>query len=453
MKRTTLLKTLIVATSVFAAGNFMTCTGAAGVIQALTGNYNLMATEVQAAELEMFTGEWSYVQNDISAPEAAVIKTGDTIAVAMFKDTMIQLKVAEGVTPVITLGTETVASAVAPTGDGILIAGNQLGEGLIQVQNSVNGAVTNIVVSVLDAGNNGASTEASSTSSTASSTFNDGVLAGIFEYVHNEFGAPEPVMTKEGNTTVLTMYANTMVKFPQLQHIFIGESQGYDASIINVYNNFGVSGGYKNGWGLYINARKAGETTINICLGEENYTPNYKLKVRVLDFGPDYYSDYQSTVTCNHPGVVNGFYSYADDHKVVSADGALELYLDNLVWKSDVGHAAPKIYFAADGLLTVEAYESQAIRLPSVCNLPGFYCYGDFLGRDGYVAVGGKDYKIREQIIYYTIQKGGSGEDKVKNAATQLPVRIITLGGRYGGDAKMWGNEGADTLRPITFGK
>lgn len=315
MKRTTLLKTLIVATSVFAAGNFMTC----------TGNYNIMATEVQAAELEMFTGEWSYVQNDIGAADAAVIKTGDTIAVAMFKDTMIQLKVAEGVTPVITLGTETAASVVAPTGDGILIAGNQLGEGLIQVQNSVNGAVTNIVVSVLDAGNNG-------------------------------------TVTAEAS----------------------------------------------------------------------------------------------QAVACNHPGVVNGFYSYADGHKVVSTDGMLELHLDNLVWKSDVGHEAPKFYFADDGVLTVESYESQGVYVPYVCNLPGFYCLGDFLGERGNIIIGASGKKevskLANGIRYLTIQSGGHNENKVKNASTQLPVRIICKGNKYEGkDAYLWDED--QTLFPMTFGK
>lgn len=322
MKRKPLLRSLLIATSIFIAGHFMTCSGAAGVIQALTGNYNLMATEVQAAELDIFTGEWVYVQNEIGAPEAAVIKTGDAIAVAIFKDTMIQLKSIAGITPNITLGAEVAAVAPAPTGDGILIAGNQLGEGLIQVQNPVNGSIANVVVSVLDSG---------------------------------------------------------------------------------------------------------------------------------LGTAPAVTAPTTQAVICNHPGVVNGFYSYADNHKVVSADGALELHLDNLVWKSDVGHAAPKIYFAADGILTVEAYMSQAIKFPYKCNLPGYYYENDFLGKDGYMFIGGADTKRSEKIEYFTIQRGGAGEDKVKNEATQLPVRIITLGGRYDGDAYLWGGANADILRPISF--
>lgn len=324
MKRKPLLRSLLIATSIFIAGHFMTCSGATGVIQSLTGNYNLMATEVYAAELEVFTGEWSYVQNDIGAPEAAVIKTGDAVAVAIFKDTMIQLKSTAGVTPVITLGTEVAAVAPAPVGDGILIAGNQLGEGLVQVQSPVNGSITNIVVSVLDSG--------------------------------------------------------------------LGTSPAVTAP-----------------------------TT--------------------------------QAVTCNHPGVVNGFYSYADDHKVVSADGALELHLDNLVWKSDVGHVAPKIYFAADGVLTVEAYQSQTIRVPYKCNLAGYYPHGGQFGEsEGYVGAGGLGGERKEQIWNYTIQTGGGGgADIVKNEATQLPVRIITLGGRYDGDSHRWSNEEAQTLRPISF--
>lgn len=150
---------------------------------------------------------------------------------------------------------------------------------------------------------------------------------------------------------------------------------------------------------------------------------------------------------------MNGFYSYADNHKVVSADGMLELHLDNLVWKSDVGHAAPKIYFAADGVLTIEAYESQSIRIPYKCNLPGYYCKGDSLGKSGWISIGGEDKDIPEQIWNYTLQKGGAYEDKVKNEATQLPVRIITLGGRYDGDAQRWSNPKVESqiLRPIAF--
>lgn len=149
MKRNPLLRSLLIVTSIFVAGHFLTSTSAS---QTLTGNHNLMSIEVQAVELEVFTGEWSYVQNEIGAPEAAVIKTDDTVAVALFKDTIIKLKTTTGITPVIILGTEVAAVAPAPAGDGILIAGTQLGEGLIQVQNPVNGTVTNVVVSVLDSG-------------------------------------------------------------------------------------------------------------------------------------------------------------------------------------------------------------------------------------------------------------------------------------------------------------
>ena len=149
MKRNPLLRSLLIVTSIFVAGHFLTSTSAS---QTLTGNHNLMSIEVQAAELEVFTGEWSYVQNEIGAPEAAVIKTDDAVAVALFKDTIIKLKTTTGITPVIILGTEVAASALAPTDDGIFIAGNQPGEGVIQVQNPMNGAITNVVVSVLDSG-------------------------------------------------------------------------------------------------------------------------------------------------------------------------------------------------------------------------------------------------------------------------------------------------------------
>ena len=74
-----------------------------------------------------------------------------------------------------------------------------------------------------------------------------------------------------------------------------------------------------------------------------------------------------------------------------------------------------------------------------------------FWVKNGYVGAGGEDKDNPERIQNYTIQTGGVGEDKFRNEATQLPVRIITLGGVYDGDAYLWGHENAQTLRPMTF--
>lgn len=75
-----------------------------------------------------------------------------------------------------------------------------------------------------------------------------------------------------------------------------------------------------------------------------------------------------------HPGVQKGFYSYADNHRVVSADGILELCLDDLTWSTEHSYfPAPKIYYAEDGLLTIEAYYEQQIHFHFKVIIDGEY--------------------------------------------------------------------------------
>lgn len=275
------------------------------------GNFNVMPERVLATELELFTGEWSYVQNDIGAPEAAVIKVDDAIAVAIFQHTMIQLNTTTGVTPTIVLGTEVAASAVSPTGEGILIAGNQLGAGIIQVQNPLNGNLTNVIVNVVDSG-----------------------------------------------------------------------------------------------------------------LGISTITPTS--------------TDNNTVQSYNHP-VNNGFYSYADNHKIISTDGLLELSLDNMTWISGYKYEIfpPKVYFAEDGMLTVELYPMQRVYLYSKCMLeryvPYIEEYFDLVNHDvGYfqfgrvLAYAGDRDECGEKISYYGILNKSS-EGITTSNTTKLPIRVITL--------------------------
>ncbi|MCI7790356.1 MAG: hypothetical protein MR531_06215 [Lachnospiraceae bacterium] len=143
-KSVKLLMSIIIASSVVAMGSNGT------VAATLTNNDTIISSIVMAAETTMFTGTYNYVQNDAGNPEPAVIVQPDgSVAVALFQGTMIQINSNVGVVPQILAGTEVAASVVAPEGNGILIAGNAVGSGVIQVQNTATGAISNIVVNVV----------------------------------------------------------------------------------------------------------------------------------------------------------------------------------------------------------------------------------------------------------------------------------------------------------------
>ena len=287
-KSVKLLMSVIIASSVVAMGSNGT------VAATLTNNDAIISSIVMAAETTMFTGTYNYVQNDAGNPEPAVVVQPDgSVAVALFQGTMIQLNSSVGVVPQILAGTDVAASVVVPEGNGILIAGNAVGSGVIQVQNTANGAISNIVVNVV-----------ASSSTPATST-----------------------------TTVVS--AST------------------------------------------------------------------------------------------HKGVQNGFYSYADDHKIVSADGCLEVILDGMQFKENFDHKNPIVYFAEDGMLTVELYQGQWVKMKANSLLDGYYVVDRNL--DGTITIGGgvkKDTSVRQ----CSIQAGGRGTDIIKHESTQLPVRIIGLG-------------------------
>ena len=247
-----------------------------------------------AAETTMFTGTYNYVQNDAGNPEPAVVVQPDgSVAVALFQGTMIQLNSSIGVVPQILASTDVAASVVAPEGNGILIAGNAVGSGVIQVQNTANGTISNIVVNVV------ASAGAPATSTT-------------------------PVAS-----------AST------------------------------------------------------------------------------------------HKGVQNGFYSYADDHKIVSADGCLEVILDGMQYAEDFNHKDPIVYFAEDGMLTVELYQGQWVKMKANSLLDGYYVVDG--GTDSTIEIGAGARK-HTAVRQCSIQAGGYGVDIIKHESTQLPVRIIGLG-------------------------
>ena len=287
-KSVKLLMSVIIASSVVAMGSNGT------VAATLTNNDAIISSIVMAAETTMFTGTYNYVQNDAGNPEPAVVVQPDgSVAVALFQGTMIQLNSSIGVVPQILASTDVAASVVAPEGNGILIAGNAVGSGVIQVQNTAHGAISNIVVNVVAS----SSTPATSTTPVAS--------------------------------------------------------------------------------------------------------------------------------TSTHKGVQNGFYSYADDHKIVSADGCLEVILDGMQVKENFDHKNPFVYFAEDGMLTVELYQGQWVRMKANSLLDGYYVVDENL--DGTITIGGSQKK-GSAVRQCSIQAGGRGTDIIKHESTQLPIRLIGLG-------------------------
>lgn len=149
-----LVKSTILALSILIAGNVITLEANGSAFSKFSSNPMIISDVVKAAEIGMFTGAFTYVQNDAGNPDPAVIVQPDgSVAVALFKGTMIQLNCNVGVVPQITAGTDVAASVVTPAGNGILIAGNVAGSGIIQVQNTVNGITSNIIVNVVSSNN------------------------------------------------------------------------------------------------------------------------------------------------------------------------------------------------------------------------------------------------------------------------------------------------------------
>lgn len=150
-----------------------------------------------------------------------------------------------------------------------------------------------------------------------------------------------------------------------------------------------------------------------------------------------------ATAPADSTPVATSAYSYADDHKIVSTDGMLELNLDGMTWKSSTTHKAPKIYYAADGVLTVELYQGQGVNIPTTSNLPG-YILETFHNR-GYVTIGSASRGVKgTEVRQLTLYKNGLDAPEYVNPTTQLPIRVVTLGGSY--------SDGGDTISPVDHG-
>ena len=109
----------------------------------------------------------------------------------------------------------------------------------------------------------------------------------------------------------------------------------------------------------------------------------------------------------------------------------LELNLDGMTWSSSTTHKAPKIYYAADGVLTIELYQGQNVLIPGTSNLAGYH-----VGRSNqnYISFGSAARGVKgtdTQIL--TVHQDGKGFTDTTgfNPSTQLPIRVVTLGSMH----------------------
>lgn len=247
---------------------------------------------------------------------------------------------------------------------------------------------------------------------------------GIITYLQNDAGNPAPVfLANADGTYTLAMYKGTMVNFGVTN--LLAAAGGTPMPLqTSAYAAFAPAG---DGQGIVVAATEVGAELIqfqNVVNGVP--TGNViTVALNVVDAAGT-----GATAPVASTQVVTSAYSYADDHKIVSTDGMLELNLDGMTWNSSTTHKAPKVYYAADGVLTVEAYQGQGVNIPATSNLPG---YRASRSNCGYITTGGnsRGQKGTETDVF-TVHKDGTGfaDPAGFNPTTQLPIRVVTLGSK-----------------------
>ena len=245
---------------------------------------------------------------------------------------------------------------------------------------------------------------------------------GIITYLQNDAGNPAPVfLANADGTYTLAMYKGTMVNFGVTN--LLATAGGTPMPLqTSAYAAFAPAG---DGQGIVIAATEVGAEVIqfqNVVNGVP--TGNViTVALNVVDAAGTTATSAASTQ------VATSAYSYADDHKIVSTDGMLELNLDGMTWRSSTTHKAPKIYYAADGVLTVELYQGQGVNIPTTSNLLG-YILETFHNR-GYVTIGSASRGVKgTEVRQLTIYKNGLDAPEYANPTTQLPIRVVTLGSK-----------------------
>ena len=246
---------------------------------------------------------------------------------------------------------------------------------------------------------------------------------GIITYLQNDAGNPAPVfLANADGTYTLAMYKGTMVNFGVTN--LLATAGGVPMPLqTSAYAAFAPAG---DGQGIVVAATEVGAEVIqfqNVVNGVP--TGNViTVALNVVDAAG-------TTAPAASTQVATTAYSYADDHKIVSTDGMLELNLDGMTWNSSTTHKAPKIYYGVDGVLTVELYQGQGVNIPATSNLAGYYASRY---KDGHIDVVAAARGIKgTEIKQYTVHKNGTGYGNQEgfNPSTQLPIRVVTLGSMH----------------------
>lgn len=246
---------------------------------------------------------------------------------------------------------------------------------------------------------------------------------GIVTYLQNDAGNPAPIfLANADGTYTLAMYKGTMVNFGVTN--LLATAGGVPMPLqTSAYAAFAPAA---DNQGIVVAATEVGAEVIqfqNVVNGVP--TGNViTVALNVVDAAGT-----AATAPAASTQVVTSAYSYADDHKIISADGMLELNLDGMTWNSSTTHKAPKIYYAADGVLTVECYQGQGVKIQATSNLAGYHV--GFNSKWAYISVGAAARGVKgTEIVNYTVHKDGTpyGSPESFNPSTQLPIRVVTLG-------------------------
>lgn len=248
---------------------------------------------------------------------------------------------------------------------------------------------------------------------------------GIITYLQNDAGNPAPVfLANADGTYTLAMYKGTMVNFGVTN--LLATAGGVPMPLqTSAYAAFAPAA---DNQGIVVAATEVGAQVVQFQ-NVVNGVPTGNVITVVLNVVDA--AGTVATAPAASTQVATSAYSYADDHKIVSTDGMLELNLDGMTWRSSTTHKAPKIYYAADGVLTVEAYQGQGVNIPATSNLPG---YRASRSNCGYITTGGnsKGQKGTETDVL-TVHKDGKpySDPAGFNPSTQLPIRVVTLGSMH----------------------
>ena len=246
---------------------------------------------------------------------------------------------------------------------------------------------------------------------------------GIVTYLQNDAGNPAPVfLANADGTYTLAMYKGTMVNFGVTN--LLAAAGGTPMPLqTSAYAAFAPAG---DGQGIVVAATEVGAEVIqfqNVVNGVP--TGNViTVALNVVDAAGT-----AATAPAASTQVTTSAYSYADDHKIISTDGMLELNLDGMTWNSSTTHKAPRIYYAADGVLTIELYQGQHVEIPATSNLAGYYA--EHSTNSGSISFGSAARGVKgTEVRQVTIHKNGThwGSPEGFNPSTQLPIRVVTLG-------------------------